>query len=186
MICVMTTFLAPTSLLLIKNLAWSGWMTRVEATYNCPWAKHWSYRKIPTLPKIVWPCNLFIEKAKAGYTGNCRLFHSIPTLSTSDSNSILGKITRSLFLAEPTAYSKFPDTFSTISRVPLHMFLFWLMLRITMIGICCFKRSSNKGIPETLREFKYSTGTSGFSAEGVSEALGSLQLKINHTHWIYI
>ena len=61
-------------------------------------------------PEIVWPCGLFSVKANAGYTGNWRLFLKIPTLSISDSNYILGKITCSLCLAGFLAYSKLPVT----------------------------------------------------------------------------
>jgi len=65
------------------------------------------------------------------------------------------------------AYSKHLVIFSTINRVPLHMFLFLFIFLITIIGIPTFKRNSYRGKPGTSSVFKNSIGTSGFSSEGV-------------------
>ena len=49
---------------------------RLSATYICPGAKTSSGRYNPTLPWMVWPCDLLTVMPNANLTGNCVLVQS--------------------------------------------------------------------------------------------------------------
>ena len=131
------------------------------------------------------PCDLLIVIAKAGFTGNCLLTHSMPPgLGT---NIILG-IRTVLYdpdtLHRRTFLSRFP---SYISFVPLQSPCRGFKFLRSINGIIGFKSSECGGNPLGLREFRYSTLKRIWSAELViwsallitSEDPGSLELSIS-------